>query len=428
MLRSISAKLILLVLGPIVAMLAIVLIFTIRGDDRLIVVQARKMASMIAAQVIADRRHHTEFSGERSARSSDREGYPASGRSPHLMDEIHTPPSSGYRYRVVGRWQIAPEEGRRDPFLARGIARLDEQARQTRAGLAANPSDGLEPCSEITDGEEGRGLRLLVPTVAADQVCVDCHNRHEARPEVIAARARAGVEAGRVVEKNDLLGAVIVEVDLDEVGALARSALATTLLWLSVSGVVALAAAYFFTQRLIARPVRALLRRVRDIAEGEADLTMRIDINRQDEVGELARWFNIFMARLQGLVQNISGRAKTIRSSSGRLSTTARGLAGGAQDTTTQSNQVASAAGEMSITMSSMAGSTEEMSGSIRAVASSVELMTASIGEVARNAAQTAEIADQAAQLAESSNSRIDDLGQAAEEIGKVIGTIQDIA
>lgn len=56
---------------------------------------------------------------------------------------------------------------------------------------------------------------------------------------------------------------------------------------------------------LVTRPVQVLSRRVLDIAEGEGDLTRRINSNRQDELGLLARYFNGFIVRIQEMILRI---------------------------------------------------------------------------------------------------------------------------
>src|SRR5882762_3798616 len=47
--------------------------------------------------------------------------------------------------------------------------------------------------------------------------------------------------------------------------------------------------------RQIANPLRELAVRLEDIAQGEGDLTRRLDLDSKDEIGEVAKWFNIFM-------------------------------------------------------------------------------------------------------------------------------------
>jgi methyl-accepting chemotaxis protein len=176
------------------------------------------------------------------------------------------------------------------------------------------------------------------------------------------------------------------------------------------------------------RPLATVTEELRGIAQGGANLTTRLDVTSKDEIGDLARWFNMFLDRMQKMIQEISGNAGELSTSSAGLSATATQLASGAEETTNQSATVASAAEEMSANMTTMAASTEQMSVNVKTVASAVEELTSSISEVARSAEQAATVASTAADLTQAGNHKIGELGVAAGEIGKVIEVIQDIA
>ncbi|MGQ9650154.1 MAG: methyl-accepting chemotaxis protein [Phycisphaerae bacterium] len=183
-----------------------------------------------------------------------------------------------------------------------------------------------------------------------------------------------------------------------------------------------------FSAHRIATPLRRAAAALQDIAQGEGDLTRRLEVHTTDEVGDVAKWFNTFVEKLQRIIGEIAVSARTLAGSSTELSATATQLTSGAEETTAQSATVAAAAEEMATNMNNMATSTEEMSANVKTVAAAIEEMAASIGEVARNAEQAATVAGQAAQLAAAGNENISQLGTAADEIGKVIGVIQDIA
>ncbi len=178
----------------------------------------------------------------------------------------------------------------------------------------------------------------------------------------------------------------------------------------------------------ISKRLRKTTDLMRDISAGEGDLTLRLTATSNDEIGELARYFNQFVDKLQGIMARIASTTTTLASSASELSATSTQLASGAEETTNQSKTVANAAEEMSTNMTSAAASTEQMSANIRTVASAVEQLTASISEIARSAEQASTVAASAVGLAGDGNSKISELGAAAHEIGKVIEVIQDIA
>ncbi len=184
----------------------------------------------------------------------------------------------------------------------------------------------------------------------------------------------------------------------------------------------------WFIARSISKPTVRMRDMLKDIAEGEGDLTKRLEAHDKDEIGQLALYFNKFTDKLQSIIKQIKEGAETVGSAATELSSTATQLAAGAEQTTAQSATVSAAGEEMATNMQTMASSTDEMSANVKTVASAVEEMTASVSEIAKNAEQAAQVADQAANLAGTSNDSIGELGSAANAIGKVVETIQEIA
>ena len=141
---------------------------------------------------------------------------------------------------------------------------------------------------------------------------------------------------------------------------------------MAVAAAAVLAVAWFVSRR-ITKPLRSAVAMLQDIAQGEGDLTKRLAVSGSDEIGELARWFNTFVGKLQDIVRKIGESASTLANSSTELSATATATGQRAEETTNQSNAVAAAAEEMSANMNSVAASTEQMSANVSVVASAVE-------------------------------------------------------
>ncbi|MBN2580196.1 MAG: HAMP domain-containing protein [Pirellulales bacterium] len=205
-----------------------------------------------------------------------------------------------------------------------------------------------------------------------------------------------------------------------------------TVMWTNLGivlvGCAFLMGGFWWIARAITGPLNRTILLLKDIAEGEGDLTKRLDASGKDELSRLAKWFNIFVEKLRGIIQNVANEAGNVSTSSEKLASTASTMAVTAEHMSQQSSTVVSATGDMSVNMVNISTSTEEMTSNVKTVAASVEEMTSSIAEIAKNAEQAATVACSAAQLTESSNKNIGQLGTAADEIGKVIETIQDIA
>ncbi|WP_319522272.1 methyl-accepting chemotaxis protein [uncultured Desulfosarcina sp.] len=194
-----------------------------------------------------------------------------------------------------------------------------------------------------------------------------------------------------------------------------------------VAGLI-VAVLVFFSARAIVKPINAAVAGLKDIAQGEGDLTMRLEATTKDEVGELARWFNTFIEKLQGIIKDIAGGVETLSSSSTELSAISEQMTQGIQNVTDKSNTVSAAAEEMSANMNNVAAAMEQSATNTNMVATASEEMSATIGEIAQNAEKARGISDEAAHKASTASNNMDQLGNAANSIGKVIETITDIS
>lgn len=183
----------------------------------------------------------------------------------------------------------------------------------------------------------------------------------------------------------------------------------------------------FFSNSMI-RPISRVVTGLRDVAEGEGDLTARLEVKSMDEVGELAYWFNTFMEKLQGIIRNIAGNADTLNGSSSNLSTLSEQVSDGAEQMSSKVNTVASAGEEMSSNMESVASTMEEASTNISVVAASAEEVTSTINEIARNSEKARTTTNEAVSRAQNVSNKVDELGVSAREVDKVTEAITEIS
>jgi methyl-accepting chemotaxis protein len=194
-----------------------------------------------------------------------------------------------------------------------------------------------------------------------------------------------------------------------------------------VAGLI-IAIVILLAARTIVKPINAAVAGLKDIAQGEGDLTMRLEASSKDEVGELARWFNVFIEKLQGIIKDIAGGVETLSSSSTELSAISEQMTQGIENVTEKSTTVSAASEEMSANMNNVAAAMEESATNTNMVATASDEMSSTIGEIAQNAEKARGISDEAAHKATNASTNMDQLGKAANSIGKVIETITDIS
>nr|WP_320190158.1 methyl-accepting chemotaxis protein [uncultured Desulfobacter sp.] len=178
----------------------------------------------------------------------------------------------------------------------------------------------------------------------------------------------------------------------------------------------------------IVRGLGILIYSVKDIAEGEGDLTKRVEINSQDELGELAKWLNVFLERLQGIIKKLANNSDQVGEASNSLASIATQMSASAADTHQRADQVAAASEEMSTNMTSVASAMEESSSNAAVVASAAEEMNSTINEIAGTAESARDVSEKAGEKVIEASGSMGELTQAAKDIGKVTDTINDIS
>lgn len=178
----------------------------------------------------------------------------------------------------------------------------------------------------------------------------------------------------------------------------------------------------------LSKPISSTTDMIKDIAEGEGDLTKRLDIRSRDELGELSNWFNTFLDNLQDIVRDIASNAGVVDSSSAKLLNIATHLAGNAEETSQRANTVASASEEMNANMNAVANTLDETTDNTNMVASSAEEMTSTINEIAQNSEKARGITADAVTQASRVSEKIDLLGKASHAISAVTETITEIS
>jgi len=180
--------------------------------------------------------------------------------------------------------------------------------------------------------------------------------------------------------------------------------------------------------RNIVRPINAAVAGLKDIAQGEGDLTMRLQVHSKDEVGELATWFNVFIDKLQHIIRDVAAGVHTLSSSSTELSQIAELMNQGSQTASSKTNTVATAAEEMSANMHNVAAAMEQSTTNTNIVATASEEMSSTIGEIAQHAEKARFISENATKKTGEATGNINELGDSAKSIGKVVETITEIS
>ncbi len=287
--------------------------------------------------------------------------------------------------------------------------------------------------------------------------------------EVADAENRKLVDERRNSDETAATGTIIVS-------------LVSTLLALSIGGFIA-----FRTAKSITEPLNNLMNVARGIGN-TGDLEHNIEVNRNDEIGELARTFAkmvVYLKEMAGvsesiaggdlrvevkprsshdtlgnafsrMVEGLVGLVRSVRDASSQVASASSQVAGASEDSakiglqaSSAIDEVTSTMHEMSVNVQNMVKSTQVQASSVSETSASIDQMVASIQRVADTAKVLLDISNRSREEVHSgiatmekatdglnrinttitsSGEIIGALGQRADDIGKIIEVIDDLA
>ena len=155
----------------------------------------------------------------------------------------------------------------------------------------------------------------------------------------------------------------------------------------------------FLVRRSITNPVDNLVEMAKDIAEGEGDLTKRILVSGQDELGNLSNWYNLFLKKLNNIIVQVKKRSHNINKIS-------QEMASGNQDLSTRTHQ---------------------QSASLEETASSMEEINSIVQNSAEEAKNASDLTKNAQQSVENSRQQLlDTVNKSIETNQKMLLNLQE--
>jgi len=226
------------------------------------------------------------------------------------------------------------------------------------------------------------------------------------------------------VDIKGLNWAVLAQIDKNESFSPIADLKSTIIAFgLGLSVLVLLAGAFMgrLIAQLMIRPLENTVTAIRDIAEGEGDLTQRVKVQSNDELGDLANWINRFIEKLQSMIQNLHEVSSNLGQSSQVLSKVSQTTETGIIDQQSQIEQVASATQEMT-------ASVQEVSTNANSAAESAIEARTKADESRTNVEQNISNINKLLQTIGTSNAVVLRLEQDSNEIGTVLDVIRNIA
>ena len=284
-----------------------------------------------------------------------------------------------------------------------------------RAGTVLISKDGTTDGTSLLDAKDADGKAYVQEIVDSALTLAD-----GAQATVRYRDADTGMHTVQVAYYKPWDWVIAVDAqDSDFVGPVTRledgrasmfTALVVAALIVAVAGFLL---AWSLGRRLTA-PLEALRQRMAEIADGEGDLTQRVDDSSNDEVGELAGAFNRFVDKVAGTIRDIGAAAASLAISASGVARVADGLSERAGRSHDQARHAHQAAADISSGVSSAAAGAEQMGSASR--------------EIARSASEASHVGQGAVDLAAKTETAIAALGTSSAEISDVVKVISAVA
>lgn len=261
-------------------------------------------------------------------------------------------------------------------------------------------------------------IRYFKPVRLTNE-CLFCHGDPKGKTDPTGG-IMEGWKEGEIHGAFEIIGSLAEA--KEAVWAAQKSILLWTVLILALISVFV----WLLVKINVIKPLEESSSFINSISKG--DLTKTIKSDSKDEFGEMSANLNAMSANLRKMISDISENSNTLLESSSGIRSIADSLSSGSEKTSMNANTVAVAAEEMSANMNSVAAAMEQASTNIGIVASSAEDITRNINEISRNSDKARQITDTAVKQAITASERVDKLGRAATQIGKVTEAISTIS
>jgi methyl-accepting chemotaxis protein len=219
-------------------------------------------------------------------------------------------------------------------------------------------------------------------------------------PLLSTAALMDAVEGGKPIENHQfngkpvaILGSVIkdfsgqpigvLEISLDRSSYIARAANArNAALFISVITLIAGLVMAVLVARSISRPIVETANAMREISQGDGDLTMRLDDSGNHELSELSRQFNAFVTRMQDTLLDVRDSADRVLQTADTIAASSQELAARSDEAAASLEETSAAVEEITATVASGAESARQASAMSSSTAEAVQLGNSSMEEL----------------------------------------------
>jgi len=291
------------------------------------------------------------------------------------------------------------------PFPNRSDRINDQFGKEAWDALSLDTKKTFAKVSEVGGVQV---VRVGMPDTMSAQGCVDCHNSHPQTPK-------------NDWKLGDLRGVLEINMPIDEQLAQSYQLSLKIVTGIAIAIAILVVTFVFSYKSFIQRKMDKINDALSDIAEGEGDLTQRVEVEGDDDISKMALSFNSFVVKIQKVITELAPVSQSLENVSNLLNQVSKESRESISGQQNETEQLATAMTEMQATLNEVAGNvsatstaTEQIKKSSKSAKLATDKNRAASGTLATSVGETSRM--------------IADLEKDSDAIGSVLDVIKQIA
>ena len=302
-------------------------------------------------------------------------------------------------------------------FNDKGVSTYSSHDQFLNRNISSEIKDQLVNTKKTMIKWQDKSIDIFTPQLISPD-CIRCH-----------MNARIGESIGTTLFRFSTLKLSQASTQAEQaIHGTKRSFLFAALVTFFVVTIILSISVFVVVKLFIMNPLDKIGSSVTEITKGDLDLTIRLEENKKDKIGELSIFVNLLLSKLHEMISTTASNVDILHSSSSDLSSVSESLLSSAELTSVKAVETVNGTAKMTGIMKSIQHSMEEASENINLVASSATEMSSTIAEIAKNTSQANSISNEALTTSKKTSEQVAQLKIITDEISTFAETIEEIS
>ena len=319
---------------------------------------------------------------------------------------------------------VAVIDGMKDAVyeVNKGIYSADAAARKQTVNKIKTIKDTVERLYNQTKVAETKRLAKIAldETESILKLATKIFRGLDKGSTITETQKNAETNVRNYINGVNTMASVLIKDSSNEIVSIAQRTFILIFISMAVGSLVALSIVLFMIVDII-RPLNRFIELIKNLTEGDGDLTKTVNVTTKDEFGILAGYINSFIKSVRNVMKEVQGVSHEVTSASNELASVAEELQSTFQSQTEQITDISHNMINLSGLSESVSSSLSQSSEKLQNTTSLTQAGAVSLVSI-KNEMKV--ISENTSKLAQT----ISTLSESSEDIGRILTVINDIA